>query len=272
MGAARGLEVQHAQQALKLGDRLAAGVGDELSGLARAQRIALEDPPRAARLHDHDAHRVRDDVVHLARDPLALLGHGALGARGAALARARRRLVQLAGQAGAAARRAPGDAERDDEDHREQHVGDHQRPVDRGRGHRPGEDDAQPARAPRPSACAPRPKARASSENQIAGNSLADVSQAASTAVAKSAAVAGSGRTRHQAIGGRWPATPTTLSATGPRRLSVTASSATPSASATAVEHPIDAPGAPHAALPNGRRARRAWPPSREPAVLSSPP
>ena len=72
-------------------------------------RVAVEDPPRAAGLHDHHADGVRDDVVHLARDPPALLGDRARGLAPRARSSARDRgLVQLGGQrARGCARRGP---------------------------------------------------------------------------------------------------------------------------------------------------------------------
>ena len=70
--------VQDAEQPPHLGERLAARALDLRRGGDRALRVALEDPPRAAGLHDHHADAVRDDVVHLARDPAALVGRGAL--------------------------------------------------------------------------------------------------------------------------------------------------------------------------------------------------
>ena len=41
----------------------------------RSLGVAIEDPPRAARLDHHHADRVGHDVVHLAREPTALVGN-----------------------------------------------------------------------------------------------------------------------------------------------------------------------------------------------------
>ena len=98
--------VQDAEQAPHLRERLAAGALDLRGGGHRALGVALEDPPRAARLHDHHADAVGDDVVHLAREPAALVGRRAQRLQLVRLLLAQRGLVQLLGQprAGAHAR------------------------------------------------------------------------------------------------------------------------------------------------------------------------
>ena len=102
------VRVQHAEQPPHLGQRLAAGALDLLGRGHRAPGVALQDPPRAAGLHDHDADAVGDDVVHLARDPPALLGGGAQRLALVRLLRAHRLLVQLLGRAASVcARRGP---------------------------------------------------------------------------------------------------------------------------------------------------------------------
>ena len=98
--------VQHAEQAAHLGQRLAPGPLDLLGGGDRAGRVALEDPARAAGLHDHDADAVGHDVVHLARDPAALLGGGPRGLLRVGVLLALRGLVQLLGELRARAHRA----------------------------------------------------------------------------------------------------------------------------------------------------------------------
>ena len=91
--------------------------------LLGALRVAREDAPRAARLHDHHADAVRDHVVHLARDPAALARPTASCAscsrRSAASAA---RLVQLGGVARAGADGAAAEPAEHDDDHREVQV------------------------------------------------------------------------------------------------------------------------------------------------------
>ena len=69
---------------------------------ARAGSL-VEDPARAAGLHDHHADAVGDDVVHLARDPAALLGGGAQRLLRVGVLLALRGLVELLGELGAGA-------------------------------------------------------------------------------------------------------------------------------------------------------------------------
>ena len=109
----RGLE--HAEQYVHLGQRVGAGDADARRRLLRPLRVAGEDPPRAAGLHDHHADAVRDHVVHLARDPAALAGDRLLRLVLAPLGGERRGLVELGGAAGAGADGAAADpAQHDD--------------------------------------------------------------------------------------------------------------------------------------------------------------
>ena len=114
--------MQDAEQRPHLGERLAPGALDQLGGRDRAGRIALQDPARAAGLHDHHRDGVRDDVVHLTRDPAALVGDRALGLRLARLGGAHGGLVQLGGEPRAAAHSATGDQEEHPERGREEDV------------------------------------------------------------------------------------------------------------------------------------------------------
>ena len=90
------LAAQHAEQPADLGQRLAAAGLDGLERLRRAGRVALGEPPRARRLHDHRAQRVRDDVVQLAGDPRALLARRRRGAARAVALEPARLLAQRA--------------------------------------------------------------------------------------------------------------------------------------------------------------------------------
>ena len=90
--------VEHAEQVAHLAERLAAGALDPRRGLERAGRVAVEDPARAAGLHDHHAHRVRDEVVHLARDPAPLVDRRLALRVLVGLGEPRRGLVQLGAQ------------------------------------------------------------------------------------------------------------------------------------------------------------------------------
>ena len=67
---------QDADQSAHLGQRLAAGLLDDLERLSLLLLIRVQPSPHRARLDGHHAHAVPDDVVQLARDPGALLGDG----------------------------------------------------------------------------------------------------------------------------------------------------------------------------------------------------
>jgi hypothetical protein len=239
---------------------------------SRAQRIALEDPPGPARLHDHDAHRVRDDVMHLARDPLALLDDGALGVRGSALVGPRRRLVQLAGQAGAAARRAARQAEGDDEDRREGGLADRQRAPDRAGRNDPADHQAHARRGAAPVLVRAEPEGerqqREPDRREVGGRRQPFGEQRhhqqARRRPQRERAPPRQGRRdrRHGDHVDRQRAAQVLRErelgeAPGQRDRG---------------EGPVQALGTPHAGLPSGRRARRDRPAPREAAVLSSPP
>ena len=252
--------------------RLAAGAGDQLRRVARAQRVALEDPPGAPRLHDHDAHRVRDDVVHLAGDPLALLDHGALGMRGAALVGPRDRLVQLAGQAGAAAGRAAREAERRHEQGREGDVAERERAADRSGGDDPGHEhrDARD-RAAAILVCSEAERQgqqREPDRRQVAGRRQPlDGDRHDEEADRRPQRPRARPRQRqHEGRDGDHVDRDRAAEVADEREL------AHADGERDSGEGPVEALRAPHAALPAGRRARRACPPSRELAVLSSPP
>lgn len=68
---------EDAAEVAHLGHRPASGVLDLGHGSPRPTGVGgVQEPPRGARLHDHDAHRVADDVVQLPGDPQSLLGGG----------------------------------------------------------------------------------------------------------------------------------------------------------------------------------------------------
>ena len=66
---------QDADEPAHLGERLAAGLLDDLERLTFLFLIGLEAAADGACLDGHHAHAVADDVVQLARDPRALLGN-----------------------------------------------------------------------------------------------------------------------------------------------------------------------------------------------------
>jgi hypothetical protein len=100
---------------------------------------------RAARLHDHDRHRVADEVVHLARDAPALVGDRRGGGLLAALLGAARRLVQLGGQQRPRVDRARARPHGDEEAAREQVVADDRLGLVRLTATRPAKVTAMPA-------------------------------------------------------------------------------------------------------------------------------
>jgi hypothetical protein len=268
----RGLDVQHPEQALELDERLAAGVGDQLGGLLCALRLACEDPPGAARLHDHDAHRVRDDVVHLACDPLALLDHRPLGLRGAALVGPCRGLVQLAGQAGTAAGRAAREAEGSREDGREGDVADGERAADRAGGDDPADQQAEAgSRAADVLVCAEAEGQRQQREphrREVAGRRqrLGRQRDHQQAGRGPQRPRAPPGERQHDARGGDDVGRRRAAQVGGDRELR------DGHRQREAGERPVEPRRSPHVALPSGRRARRAWPPSRAVVVRSSPP
>ena len=171
-----------------------------------------------------------------------------------------------------AARRPPGDAERDDEDHGEQHVGDHQRPVDRGRRHRPGEEDAQA----REGAAAVRVRAQAEGEGQQREPDRRQLTRRRQPGGQHRGREEGRGRRQGpDAPPGHWQDDGHHADDVQRHRtLEVVRDGELGDADRQRDrrQHPIDAPGTSHAALPSGRCARSDWPPSRAPAMVSSPP
>ena len=90
----RGLLPQQAEHRPGLGERLAAGIRDDLERTLGRGDVGADDVPPHAGLHGDQRHAVRDDVVQLPGDPQPLLDDGAgrllAGSRSLLLAALRR--------------------------------------------------------------------------------------------------------------------------------------------------------------------------------------
>jgi hypothetical protein len=102
----------------QLRERLAAGVGDEARGLARGVRVALQDAPGGARLHDDRGEVVRQHVVQLARDARPLACDRAVALVRPRLLGTHRLPRQLAGERTVRAQQAPAEPGQEREEQR----------------------------------------------------------------------------------------------------------------------------------------------------------